>query len=201
MGGHRGGQTASREAVEKIAEVFLSSDRSPEGMLRAAFAAANAHIYALSRSSPDLRGMGTTGVVLLVGGTDTAWVAHVGDSRAYLVRGGSLRQLTEDHSVVASLVRRGLLSAEEARTHPRRNEVLRSIGPSPELAVDVSRIAVEPGDCFMTCSDGLTQVVSDEEIHRTVADHPPARAAKKLVELAKSRRAPDNVTVQIARLS
>jgi serine/threonine protein phosphatase PrpC len=200
MGGHVGGETASREAVAKIGEVFLSGDGAPEEVLRAAFQAANAHVHALAGQNPELSGMGTTGVGLLIGGTQTAWVVHVGDSRAYLLRDGRIHKLTEDHSLVAQMVRDGVLAPDEAKDHPMRNEIVRSIGIEPELEAEVSRIGVEPGDRFLLCSDGLTEVVPDEDISALLDRYAAAEAATHLLELANSRGAPDNVTVQVVHV-
>jgi protein phosphatase len=197
MGGHVGGATASREAVAKIGEVFISGDGDPGEVLRSAFEAANAHVHELAEQNPELRGMGTTGVALLIGGTQTAWVVHVGDSRAYLLRDGRLHTMTEDHSIVAQMVRQGLLAPDQAKSHPMRNEIVRSIGVMPEVEPEISRIGVEPGDCFLLCSDGLTEVVPDEDIAALLARYSAAEAATNLVGLANSRGAPDNVTVQV----
>ena len=198
MGGHAGGETASRVAVETVEEFVGCSAGDPAWLLRAALEAANRRIYEEARSDPSLSGMGTTGVALLFPSSGSAWVAHVGDSRAYRLRGGRFEQLTPDHSLVAELERRGMITAEEARVHPRRNEVLRCIGVDPEVDVDVAPVEVQPGDQYLLCSDGLCGVLTDAEMAAELVRAPPERAARRLVEAANERGGPDNITVQIA---
>jgi protein phosphatase len=200
MGGHRGGQTASRVAVETIEQVFRSAEGAPGQVLRSAFEAANERVHGMASQDPELLGMGTTGVALLFTGSEQAWVAHVGDSRAYRMRNGALERLTQDHSVVEELQRRGIVTPEEAAVHPRRNEILRSIGVEPDVEVELQCVLVEPGDLFLLCSDGLSGVLSDQEIADVLAREEPDRAVRTLVALANARGGPDNVTVQIARV-
>jgi serine/threonine protein phosphatase PrpC len=200
MGGHAGGATASRLAVETVEQIFRASTDAPDVMLRAALEAANREVHNRANNDSSLAGMGTTGVALLLPASGPGWVANVGDSRAYRLRGGQLEQLTLDHSLVAELERRGMLTPEEALVHPRRNEVLRSLGVEPDVMVDLTEIDVLPGDQFLLCSDGLSGVVSDDEIASLMAGHPPAEAARRLVDAANDRGGPDNVTVQIARI-
>ncbi|MBW2497686.1 MAG: serine/threonine-protein phosphatase, partial [Deltaproteobacteria bacterium] len=145
-------------------------------------------------------GMGTTVVAFLLSPGLEAWVAHVGDSRAYRSRAGQLEPLTSDHSVVAEMLRRGLISAEEAETHPRRNEILRSVGVLPGVDVESASVNVEPGDCILLCSDGLSAVVQDEEIERIVDAEAPEEAGEKLIRLANERGGPDNITVQLVSI-
>jgi protein phosphatase len=200
MGGHAGGATASRVAVETVEEFVGRSTGDPARLLQAALEAANRRVHAEARSDPSLTGMGTTGVALLFQSTGGAWVAHVGDSRAYRLRDGRLEQLTPDHSLVAELERRGMITAAEARVHPRRNEVLRCIGVDPEVDVDVAPVDVQPGDQYLLCSDGLCGVLGDEEIAAELLRAAPEVAARRLVDAANERGGPDNITVQIARI-
>ena len=200
MGGHAGGATASRVAIETIEEVVGRSTDAPETVLRMALEAANRRVHEEAQKDASLSGMGTTGVALLFQPDGSAWVAHVGDSRAYRLRDGSLEQLTPDHSLVAELERRGMITAEEAQVHPRRNEVLRSIGVEPEVDVDVAQVDARPGDQYLLCSDGLSGVVRDEEIAAELLRAPPEVAARRLVDAANERGGPDNITVQIARV-
>ena len=200
MGGHAGGETASRVAVETVEEFVGCSAGDPAWLLRAALEAANRRIYEEARSDPSLSGMGTTGVALLFPSSGSAWVAHVGDSRAYRLRGGRLEQLTPDHSLVAELERRGMITAAEARVHPRRNEVLRCIGVDPDVDVDVAPVDVQPGDQYLLCSDGLCGVLTDEEMAAELLCASPELAAGRLVDAANERGGPDNITVQIARI-
>jgi protein phosphatase len=198
MGGHRGGATASLTAVATISEVFEQDTSSQnEDMLRRAIEAANARIYALAREDPELEGMGTTVVAFLLDSRRRGSVAHVGDSRAYRYRRGRLEPLTIDHSVVAEMHRRGLISTEEAANHPRRNEILRSVGVLPNVEVEVAAVEISPGDRFVLCSDGLSGVVSDDEIAAIVQSNPPEEAVDLLVRMANERGGPDNITVQV----
>jgi serine/threonine protein phosphatase PrpC len=200
MGGHRGGATASRLATETVKAQYLGSETSDVATaLQESLTRANARVYSESQANADLRGMGTTTSALVVRDND-AWFGHVGDSRIYLVRQGEIRQLTDDHSLVATMVREGLLTAEEAETHPRRNVLQRSLGVSEEVEIDVrGPMPVQEGDVFILCSDGLHGVVKLDEI-REVAQLPIAQAASEFVRRALDRGAPDNVTVIVAKV-
>ncbi len=198
MGGHRGGGTASQMAVATISERFADDPSNEiEELIRQAILAANSRIFELAQRVPDLQGMGTTVVALLLDSRGRGTVAHVGDSRAYRIRRGQLEALTIDHSVVAEMHRRGLLSQDEAATHPRRNEILRSVGVVSNLEVDIAAVEVRPGDRFLLCSDGLSGVVGDEEIAAIVAAHSPEVAVDELIAIANERGGPDNISVQI----
>ncbi|MGH0031250.1 MAG: Stp1/IreP family PP2C-type Ser/Thr phosphatase [Myxococcota bacterium] len=199
MGGHAGGETASRIAVETVEEAFGGSDGPVETRLRGALETANRRVHEEQLRDSRLAGMGTTGVALGVG-PEGAWVANVGDSRLYRLRSGSLEQLTSDHSVVAELTRRGFITPEQALTHPRRNEVLRSLGTEPAVEVDVDAVDVAPEDLFLLCSDGLCGVVAESTIASLLALQPLEAAAKALVDAANDAGGPDNVTVQIVRV-
>jgi protein phosphatase len=200
MGGHAGGETASRLAVEAIREVFEGASGESGRRLREAMEAANLRVHQASHRDSRLAGMGTTGVALVID-ADAAWVANVGDSRVYRLRGSELVQLTRDHSVVAEMVRRGVLTADQALIHPRRNEVLRSLGTSPDVEVDVDRVDVAAGDVFVLCSDGLSGVVDDAAIAAFLDDASPSEASLALVEAAIGQGAPDNVTVQVVKVA
>lgn len=197
MGGHQGGETASRLAVETIAEVVLGADGTePAATLERALQEAHQRIQARSREVADLRGMGTTAVALLYGGGDAAWIAHVGDSRAYRIRGGRVQQLTQDHSIVAEQLRRGLITMEQAARLPH-NELSRALGASPVLQVEVARHDVSDGDRFVLCSDGLWNLVSEREMAEAVLAGEPESAVRALVERANERGGTDNITVQV----
>lgn len=200
MGGHRGGATASRLAAETVKAQYLGSETADIATaLRHSLSRANARIYSEAQSNPELRGMGTTTSVLAVRNGE-GWLAHVGDSRIYLVRGESIRQLTEDHSLVATMVREGLLTTAEAETHPRRNVLQRSMGVAEDVEIDVAGpIELREGDTFILCSDGLHGVVKEEEL-REVAAMPIDAAADEFLRRALARGAPDNVTVIVARV-
>lgn len=213
MGGHRGGATASREALAAIAADFdaaLAARAAPGASdpgesLRRAIERANERVYSMAAEDPGLSGMGTTVVAFLLDAAGRGTVAHVGDSRAYRLRGGRLEPLTTDHSVVAEMLRRGVLTAEEAAYHPRRNEILRSVGVLPEVDVEVGSVELAVGDWILLCSDGLCGVVSDAEIEEVLVaaasdPNPLETAADSLVELANECGGPDNVTVQLLAL-
>lgn len=200
MGGHRGGATASRLAAETVKAQYLGSETGDIAKaLRESLSRANARIYSEAQSNPELRGMGTTTSVLAVRNGE-GWLAHVGDSRIYLVRGAAIKQLTEDHSLVATMVREGLLTTAEAETHPRRNVLQRSMGVAEEVEIDVAGpIELRDGDTFILCSDGLHGVVKEDEL-REVAAMPIDAAADEFLRRALARGAPDNVTVIVARV-
>ena len=200
MGGHRGGETASRLAVEAIGEVFGRSEESLEKRMRTAIETANQRVHECASADPDLAGMGTTVVALCLGEGGEAWVAHVGDSRLYLLRDGSLDALTADHSLVAEMHRQGFLSAEEARVHPRRNELTRSVGVAAGVEAEVARVAVQPGDRLLLCSDGLCGYLGDGEIREILESERPPSAARMLVDHANAIGGYDNVTVQVVAI-
>jgi len=197
MGGHRGGETASRLAVETIGEVFGRSEESLGERISSAIETANERLHGRASADPELEGMGTTVVALGLGKGGEAWVAHVGDSRLYLLRDGRLEGLTADHSFVGEMHREGFLSAEQARVHPRRNELTRSVGVEAEVEVEINRVAVKPGDRFLLCSDGLCGYLEDDEIREVLASEPPPSAARILVDRANAKGGYDNVTVQV----
>lgn len=201
MGGHRGGATASRLAATTIETKFLHGNEATDitAALRHAFEQANAAIFHEAQVNPDLRGMGTTTSAVVIRGTQ-AYVAHVGDSRVYLVHDGAIRQLTDDHSLVASMVREGLLTSKEAEVHPRRNVLQRSMGVSEIVEVDVlPPFEVVPGDTFILCSDGLHGLVREQEMQE-IAALPVDQAVIEYIKRALERGAPDNVTVVVARV-
>jgi protein phosphatase len=169
--------------------------------LRHAVEAANRVIHEHGQANPELRGMGTTVTAVVIRDGD-AFFAHVGDSRAYLLRDGTIRQLTQDHSLVAQLVEHRHITPEQAKVDPRRNVVTRSVGVGAEVDVDTAQLE-EPllaGDTVLLCTDGLHGLIEDGEIAR-LAQHPdPERACHDLVELANRRGGNDNITVVIGRL-
>lgn len=199
MGGHRGGARASHLAAETVRDRFLGA--TPDELPRALVSAireANAAVFTESSTTADLRGMGTTMSAMVVCGR-RGFLAHVGDSRIYRFRGGALEQLTQDHSLVATMMREGLLTAEEAAVHPRRNVLQRSVGVAEEIEIDSADFAVEPGDTFLLCSDGLHGFVAQDDIQRALM-LPVDRAAERCIELAHAAGAPDNVTVIVAEV-
>ena len=200
MGGHRGGATASRMAATIIKSEYLNNEFvDPPTSLKRALESANAQIYAAAQTNPELRGMGTTCSALVIR-RGVAHFAHVGDSRIYLVRGDEIHQLTQDHSLVASMVREGLLTKDEAEVHPRRNVLQRSMGVIEQVEIDVSSgMPVQTGDTFILCSDGLHGLVKEPEM-REVSKLAIDVATTEFISRAMERGAPDNVTVIVARV-
>ena len=200
MGGHLAGDVASSTAIEVISkEAGSVSSDAPES-LENLVQHANAAIYQKSQDDPGLHGMGTT-CTLVVVGDHRANFAHVGDSRAYLLRDGELSQLTDDHTLVNRMVREGRLSAEEADHHPQRNIVTRALGVDANVVVDTLEVQVRTGDRLLLCSDGLTSMVAASTIRETLAgEDDPQRAADRLVELAIQAGGEDNITVLVLDL-
>jgi serine/threonine protein phosphatase PrpC len=202
MGGTVAGEVASRMAVDAVVKAFEeSAANDAAGALSDAVHAANDAVWEHSKARPDLAGMGTTCTAIAIKG-DEVTIAHVGDSRAYLVRGHEITQLTQDHSLVAQLVARHELTAEQARLDSRRNVVTRSVGVGPEVDVDVItlREPLRPGDTLLVCSDGLHGPVDDDQLARAAANGPLEQAARALIQLANDRGGPDNITAVLARL-
>ena len=196
MGGHRGGEVASALALESLAG---NLDEPSTRALVASVTTANAAVYTRSAQDPELRGMGTTliAMALIVGadGQERLAMANVGDSRAYRLRGGALEQITEDHSLVESLVRQGRITAEEAANHPQRNIITRALGVDPQVEVDSWELPAVPGDRFLLCSDGLFNEVEPDVIAAILGrlDDPDAAVAE-LVRLANEGGGRDNIT-------
>ena len=201
MGGHAAGEVASSLAVQTTRQHFYASREPENGLaLREAISAANEAVWREAQRSPDRAGMGCTISAAVVRGDEVA-VGHVGDSRAYMVRRADITQITTDHSWVAEQVRAGALTPEQARQHPRRNVITRAIGQRASVAVDIYRLHAAAGDAIVLCSDGLSSVVEDDEIGRYARELPPQEAVKRLIDVANSRGAPDNVTVAVMRLA
>jgi protein phosphatase len=200
MGGHVGGREASQIAVKTVeATYFAQPPRDVGERLGKAIESANTRIFERSRLDPSLHGMGTTCTTLVLRGQN-AYLAHVGDSRAYRLRDGEMEQLTLDHSRVAELVRENLISAEDAAQHPYRNVLSRALGTTPEIEVDrYGPHELRPGDVFLLCSDGLNYL-TDDEIKATMLANPPQAACDSLVEQANARGGVDNVTMQIVQI-
>lgn len=195
MGGHAAGEVASQIAVETVSKLYFESQSPPPDALRTALESANSAIFEAARRDASKRGMGTTCVVLVVRGNE-AFCAHVGDSRLYLVRQNEIYQMTQDHSAVAELVKRGLLSAQEARTHPQKNVILRAMGTQAHIEVEVwdEPFETRAGDCWILCSDGLSDLVENSEICRAVTQS-GENAPDVLVALARKGGGHDNISV------
>jgi len=215
MGGEAHGEIASAMAVETVVKHCLDAGTNPAApvigavqpnwsartkRLSAAVHLANRNIFKSAEENPDQHGMGATLTAVWIDGTNLS-VAHVGDSRAYLLRSGNLLQLTRDHSLVAEQVRRGILTAAEAEESDMQSVLLRALGAQEEIEVDAEEHTLFPRDILLLCSDGLTRMVTDPEIAGTLqSETDPMRAAEKLIALANERGGPDNITVVIARL-
>jgi protein phosphatase len=214
MGGHAGGGTASTLAVETIrGAVAHARQHEPErfgaggaddtrvpDLLRHAVEEACAVIYRTAQGEPELAGMGTTVTSVLVDGR-TAFVAHVGDSRCYLLRDGRIYQVSEDHSLVNEQLKAGAISADEAKTSRFRNIITRSVGFEQAVVVDLMGLDLEQGDALVVCCDGLSNLVDDPEILSIVEESPIDLAPGRLVALANDRGGDDNITVIVVRVS
>jgi len=222
MGGHAAGEVASRLAVESIERHISGSDPRKEPTVPASFRSpsvdeaslpaparrvlnairlANQEIVRSVRKDSSMRGMGTTVVIAYIHGT-RAFIGSVGDSRAYLVRDRDLRQLTSDHTLVNEQVRAGALSTQEARRHPARNILTRAVGSQEDVEPDLVEQDLRAGDLLLLCSDGLTTMVEDADILKTVLAHDddPKAACGALIDLANEHGGDDNVTVVMALL-
>jgi len=202
MGGHVGGREASEMAVNTIHESYFKDDVGPvPAGLRHAFEEANARIYDFSTTHPRYANMGTTCSALAIK-DDRGYINHIGDSRIYRVTQSSIEQLTNDHSRVAELQRRGLITKEEARYHPERSHLYRALGVRSTAEVDaIDDIHLDGNEYFVLCSDGLVNHVDDREIKDTVLQYEPQEACKRLVALANDRGGTDNVTVLVVKVS
>jgi len=198
MGGHRTGELASKMAVKNIIDVVREEEPSPS-LLLDAFEEANDAIY-MAGQRPESRGMGTTATALALN-LPYALIAHVGDSRAYLLRDGVLTQLTQDHSWVAERMRQGLLTPAEARNHRWRNVITNALGSFPEARVDLIGLKVQPGDRFLLCSDGLSGVLEDAVLQEILEMLPPEEGVERLVKLANEWGGPDNISTIVVAIN
>ena len=201
MGGHAAGEVASSLALKTIFQTYYGADewQSPQEGLENAIAAANTALCEQASANPVYAGMGTT-VVALVLHEDESLIANVGDSRAYLFRSGEISRITSDHSWVAVQVAAGVLSEEQAARHPYRNVITRSLGPDRDPTPDFYHISTRPGDLFLLCSDGLSNLIGDDELARFLGAYPPDQAADILLEQTLERGAPDNVSFALIEI-
>jgi len=209
MGGEAHGEVASSLAVETVVKHCMEGQENPSAPLKgeakaglaeksrrlaSAVYLANEKVFAQASENAEQRGMGATMTAAWIDGMNLS-VAHVGDSRLYLLRTGVLQQLTSDHSLVAEQVRRGILTASEAESSTMQNVLLRALGTQPEVEVDIEQVALFPNDVLLLCSDGLTRMVTEPEIAGALQSEPdPQRAAEKLIKLANEGGGADNVT-------
>jgi len=201
MGGHAVGELASELASNIIPHTYHKySGEGPEPALRKAYLEANASIHARGQQNKEFAGMGTTSSTLLLR-PEGAWIGHVGDSRVYRIRGKQIQQLSFDHSWIWEMARRQGVAPEDLVTEHRNNVIVRSLGPDPDVEVDIEGPhPVKPGDIYLICSDGLSGPVSDEEMGAIATTLPPEEACHFLVNLANLRGGPDNITVVVVRI-
>ena len=201
MGGHNAGEGASAAAVKLLEEAFANLRNEPAARLKSAFIDANAKIFKQSAEQAEMRGMGTTCTALLLQ-DGFGYSAHVGDSRLYLIRNGSIYQMSEDHSAVMELVTLGEITMEQARHHPDKNVITRSLGGREQVEVSTwtRPMRLLAGDRFLLCSDGMYDLVEDEEICKVTAEYSPLNACRQLVDIARQRGGGDNISVAIAEL-
>ncbi len=199
MGGYEGGQEASRIAVETLQRIYSQpSATAPQTLLTRGLIEAHSRIKQYAIEHPALLGMGTTCTAAAVVGK-SLYYGHVGDSRLYLIRNGEISRLTRDHSYVGRLVESGAISPEEAEIHAQRHILTAALGAGDEIIPDVpdQAIQLQENDILVLCSDGLWGQVSDPEIAKIASSASPAQACRELVQLARARGGPDNITVQV----
>jgi PPM family protein phosphatase len=212
MGGHVGGEFASAIAVNTVEEVISAMEFQPSSpsepadpadvlreKLRYAVRLAGKRIYEKALEEPEYKGMGTTCLALLVA-AGNAYLAHVGDSRGYLVREGRIEQLTEDHSLVNEKIKAGLLTPEQAKTHKLKNIITRSLGYMEDVEVDLQVRALRRGDRYVLCSDGLSNLMDTAEIGDAVLEYGPQESVRRLIQIACDRGGDDNITTIVARV-
>ena len=196
MGGHQGGETASAGARDGILRILANKEPSEEA-LREAVSEVNLILWEQQLEDSTLTGMGTTLTLLWPAG-EQMLIGHVGDSRAYLLRDGELRQVTQDHSMVADMVRRGLLSEEQAATHPMRNYITRAVGTEPTIQVDILSLPRQAGDRWLVCSDGLHGLVGRERLKELLSMDDPEEAADEMIREALDQGGRDNISLVLA---
>jgi serine/threonine protein phosphatase PrpC len=201
MGGHRGGEVASRMAVGAIGKLYAEGEGDPSSRLKHAIERANFEIHKFASKDRTLKGMGTTVVALLLCQSGPSFVAHVGDSRLYRMRDGEFEPLTEDHSVVALLVRNGTITPEEVQDHPKRNQIMRSLGVRKDVEVDVAPLDLRPQDAYLLCSDGLNSMLADEDL-KSIAERAtdPHTVVAWMIDAANQAGGMDNVTAMVAQI-
>ncbi len=199
MGGHNGGDIASQMAVLMLGRI-LEGVSPDEEKLKDGFRHVNKMIYDEQAKNPLLSGMGTT-LTVIWEAEDHILMGHIGDSRAYLLRNGQIIQISDDHSMVAELVRDGVLTEEQARKHPYRNVITQAVGAADELNVHIRRLEKARGDKYLICSDGLYEYVTKEEMQQLLTHYSPEDAAEMMIEKALDGGGKDNVTVLIAEVA
>jgi PPM family protein phosphatase len=202
MGGHEGGAEASRIAVETLQEIYSGTDGDDtRAILLKAFQTAHQRILQYADSHFGLQGMGTTCTAVVLRELDL-YYAHIGDSRLYMVRKDSIYRLTRDQSYVGKLVEQGIISTEEAGSHPQRHILTSALGAGAEVAPECPEapLSLESGDVLVLCTDGLWSLLAEADIQKAVTSKKPEAACRELIKMARARGGPDNITVQVARL-
>lgn len=200
MGGANAGEVASAIAKDTFVQVLLAGGYPPEELMRLALERANREVYCYAWEHPECRGMGTTLVAAAVI-DGFAYILNVGDSRAYSVRNQEIRQITQDHSLVGELLRKGAITPEEARTHPRRNIITRALGTERSVTGDLFVHKVMPDEVILLCSDGLCNELSDQELRTIIRDNGAIEnACERLINGALDRGAHDNITAVLMEL-
>lgn len=202
MGGHVGGATASNIAVESILSFFENPVQNIFVGISDAFKFANSQVFNAAISNPELKGMGTTGTILVIN-NDACYVGHVGDSRIYLKSDGKLNRLTKDHSFVQTLVDQGIISDEDAESHPKKNQILEALGIKPEVNASVCEAPIhpKPGDCFLLCSDGLNGMIKDREIEKLIDSETVESSCRALIDSANNAGGNDNITATLVSIT
>jgi serine/threonine protein phosphatase PrpC len=199
MGGHQAGDVASQNAVRVFShEYYADPDLDVRASLVRAIKKANAYIHQQAQQVAARAGMGTTIVTAVVRGQEL-YLANVGDSRAYLMRQGKVSQVTQDHSFVAEQVRAGILTPEEARSHPQRNVITRALGSKPDVKVDTYSGEVLPGDSLLLCSDGLSEYVHEDDMLAMLSQYPAEQAISRMIAMANDRGGSDNISVLVVQ--
>jgi serine/threonine protein phosphatase PrpC len=203
MGGHNAGQIASELAAKQFLHAYYHLGGTAQEAARHAILQAHHYIAEMASKVPSRYGMGTTLTALILK-QDEGILAHVGDSRCYRLREGAFEQLSRDHTLVAHLAAQGILTPEQAKYHPQRNVIRQAVGvadPSEPLEPDIETFALQAGDLYLLCSDGLTDMVDDAEIEAILREEPPTRAAWRLVDRALANGGRDNITVVLVRVA
>ncbi len=199
MGGHKGGNVASSLCCSTLISC-LEGLKPDEKALKYGIGEANGAVYEKASQDRDLEGMGTTLTVIWDAG-DRVILGHVGDSRAYLYRDGQLKQITEDHSLVWEMMKRGTITPEEARVHPYRNMITKAVGTDPAVTPDIRTVKVIPGDLWLICSDGLTEYLTDWRLEETLEEYSPEEAADMMLKEALEAGGKDNISLIIAEVT
>jgi protein phosphatase len=202
MGGHNAGQIASELAAKQFLHAYYHLGGTAQEAARHAILQAHHYIAEMASKIPSRYGMGTTLTALILKQGEGI-LAHVGDSRCYRLREGVFEQLSRDHTLVARLVEQGIITPEQAKYHPQRNVIRQAVGvadPSEPLEPDIETFALQAGDLYLLCSDGLTDMVDDAEIEAILRDEPPTRAAWRLVDRALANGGRDNITVVLVQI-